>query len=70
MYKTIYGEMFDEIAYNQLGSCRYVAHLIESNYDFVDVFIFDDNVELTLPTIEEIKPMPKKLPAWRILHED
>ena len=63
-YVTKQGDMFDNIAYEQLGSCKYVEALINANRQYVDVYIFDSGVELILHDIEA-ENKAKKLPPWR-----
>ena len=63
-YTTRQGEMWDEISYNQLGSCRFTEALINANRKYVETFIFPANVELILPDVEEEIKVPK-LPPWR-----
>ncbi|MBQ6298278.1 MAG: tail protein X [Selenomonadaceae bacterium] len=64
-YVTKSGDMFDNIAYEQLGSCSYVERLINANRKYIDVYIFDSGVELILPDIEAEKKA-RKLPPWRL----
>lgn len=63
-YTTKNGDTFDLIAYNELGSCKYVEKLINANRKYVDVYIFDAGTELIIPDIDDEKKT-KKLPAWR-----
>lgn len=48
-YTTIQGDMWDSIAYAQMGDCAYTDKLIELNGKYRDVFIFPAGVTLTLP---------------------
>ena len=63
-YITKAGDIFDMIAYRELGSCKYVTALMNANRQFLSTLIFPAGVELTLP---EIEPEEKtaKLPPWR-----
>lgn len=63
-YTTKAGEMWDDIAYRQLGSCRFTEALINANRKYVETFVFKSGVELILPDVEEEVKVPK-LPAWR-----
>lgn len=63
-YTTKAGEMWDEIAFNQLGSCRFTEALINKNRQYIETFIFKSGVELELPDVEEEVKVPR-LPAWR-----
>lgn len=64
-YVTKQGDMFDLIAFNELGSCSYVEKLINANRKYIDVYEFDAGIEIILPDIEDEKKT-KKLPAWRV----
>lgn len=63
-YVTCAGDMWDLIAFNELGSCNYVEALINANRQYIDVYIFDSGAELVIPDVDEQKKT-KKLPAWR-----
>ena len=62
-YRTRAGDMFDLIAYQQLGSCRHVEKLIDANRQHVATTVFKAGVELTLPEIEKTRRV--SLPPWR-----
>lgn len=63
-YITKAGDMWDLIAYEQLGSCDFIEPLINANRDFVATFIFSAGVELTLPEVAtQIRTV--QLPPWR-----
>ena len=63
-YTTKDGDLWDLIAYQQLGSCKYVSELINANRQHVSTVIFRAGVELTLPTIEQ-EQRTASLPPWR-----
>lgn len=63
-YTTKSGDMWDLIAYNELGSCDYVTQLINANRKYANVAIFSAGVVLNLPTIDESK-LAKNLPPWK-----
>lgn len=63
-YTTKQGDTFDLIAYQQLGSERYVERLINANRQHVSTVIFRAGVELTLPEIEQEQRVAK-MPPWR-----
>lgn len=63
-YMTASGDMFDLIAYKELGSCKYTERLINANRAYVSTVIFKAGVALTLPTITE-ETKTAKLPPWR-----
>ena len=62
-YVTKSGDMWDLIAYNTLGDCRYTQNLVNANRDFIDTFIFRAGVKLEIPTID--KPKTLTLPPWK-----
>ena len=52
-YTTKSGDTFDLIAFQQMGDCQYV-----------NVYVFDAGVELTIPDVVEEK-VTNSLPPWR-----
>ncbi|WP_029542932.1 tail protein X [Selenomonas sp. AB3002] len=63
-YTTKSGDIWDLIAYEQLGDCKYVNQLMEANPRHLDTGIFSAGVVLTLPEITEDNKV-KSLPPWR-----
>lgn len=62
-YTTKSGDMWDSIAYSQLGSTSYTDLLINANLQYRDVYIFQSGVVLTLPEIE--RKISNQLPPWK-----
>nr|UVX40298.1 MAG: baseplate wedge protein [Bacteriophage sp.] len=62
-YKTIQGDTWDLIAFNQLGGEQYTHRLIEANFKYRDYVIFPANIELDLPEIET--PVSTIVPPWK-----
>ena len=62
-YVTRAGDMWDLIAYEQLGSCAYTEKLINANRDKLETFIFSAGTEIKIPDVETVKVT--KLPPWR-----
>jgi phage tail protein X len=62
-YTTVSGDIWDKIAYSQLGGERYTSVLMEANPAYIDTVIFSAGVVLTLPEITT--PIPKTLPPWK-----
>lgn len=62
-YTTVQGDMWDAIAYNQLGSTDYTSQLIEANMDYRETFCFQAGIVLTLP--EVTVSVSSKLPPWK-----
>ncbi len=63
-YITRMGDTWDLIAFEQLGSCKYVSLLINENKDYCDTAIFSAGVTLSIPTITE-KTKVENLPPWK-----
>ena len=62
-YTTKSGDVWDMIAYKELGSCNYVEALMNANRQYLDTTIFSAGVVLVLPEIS--KETPSVLPPWR-----
>ena len=52
-YETNQGETWDTISQDFYGSPYHVKELIECNRQYSDVVVFDANVELNIPILEE-----------------
>jgi len=63
-YTTRSGDTWDLIAYQQLGSCKYVSILIDANREYCDTAIFSAGTTLILPEITE-ETKAENLPPWR-----
>lgn len=62
-YITKSGDMWDSIAYTQLGSVSYTDQLISANLQHKDIYLFPSGVALTLPEIQT--PINSLLPPWK-----
>ncbi len=62
-YKTLQGDTWDLIAFNQLGGEQYTHLLIESNFAYRNYVIFPANIILNLPEITT--PISTLLPPWK-----
>lgn len=62
-YTTKAGDMWDAIAYEQLGSTNYTARLMNLNQQYGDIYIFPFGIVLTLP--ERIERINSSLPPWK-----
>lgn len=62
-YTTQSGDIWDDIAYRQLGGERYTSLLMEANTQHLETVIFPAGVVLNLPEITV--PIPEKLPPWK-----
>ena len=63
-YTTREGDTFDALALEMYGEERLAHYIIEFNPDHADVLIFDANVALRLPIVENTET-PETLPPWR-----
>ena len=63
-YTTREGDTFDALALEMYGEETLSHYIIEFNPDYADVLIFEANVALRLPIVEE-EEMPETLPPWR-----
>jgi len=62
-YVTISGDMWDKIAYEQMGSVLYTDKLIRANASHAETFIFPAGVRLVIPEVEDNIDM--ELPPWK-----
>ena len=63
IYRTKAGDLWDMIAHQQLGSCKWTERLIDANRNQIETFIFKAGVELIIPDVET--KTASKLPPWR-----
>lgn len=62
-YTTVQGDMWDSIAYLQMGSVELTDKLMWANQQFLDFFIFPAGIVLTIPDAEV--PADNTLPPWK-----
>lgn len=62
-YTTIQGDMWDSIAYAQMGSTAYTDRLMWANQDYLGYFFFPAGIVLTIPDVEE--KASDTLPPWK-----
>ncbi len=62
-YKTVQGDMWDSIAYQQLGSTEYTDRLMRLNCAYRNYYIFPAGIVLTLP--EPVYKISENLPPWK-----
>jgi phage tail protein X len=63
-YKTQAGDTFDSLALQMYNDEKLAKYITDYNPDYSDVIVFDANVELRLPTVENTET-PETLPPWR-----
>lgn len=68
-YNTREGDTFDALALEMYGEETLAHYIIDFNPDYADVLIFDANVALRLPIVEDVET-PDTLPPWRRDSED
>lgn len=62
-YTTVQGDMWDMIAYKQMGSTDYTGDLMRANISKIGTYIFPAGVELTIPEVSET--ISSTLPPWK-----
>ncbi|ANU48514.1 phage tail protein [Enterocloster clostridioformis] len=62
-YTTISGDMWDKIAYEQMGSVLHLDKLIKANVKYAALFVFPAGIVLTIPELEDEVNM--ELPPWK-----
>lgn len=62
-YTTKSGDMWDAIAFAQLGSEAYTDRLMNRNQQYREYFIFPAGIVLTLPEPED--RIEESLPPWK-----
>ena len=63
-YTTVQGDMWDSIAYSQLGDVKYTGALMLANTQYRDVYIFSAGVKLIIPDVETVIT-GDNLPPWK-----
>ena len=53
IYTTVQGDMWDMIAYNEMGSVDYTDDLMNANSSLLEYFSFPSGIELTIPDVPE-----------------
>jgi phage tail protein X len=64
-YTTVQGDMWDSIAYSQLGDASYTDKLISLNQQYLNYYIFPAGITLVLPVAEAARP--HSLPLWKLV---
>ena len=62
-YRTVSGDLWDLISYQQMGDCNHMEKLINANRDKISTFIFKAGVKLNIPEVVNTKVA--QLPPWR-----
>lgn len=62
-YTTKQGDMWDGIAFDQMGSVYHTSDLIRANMQYHDYFSFPAGVVLEIPEVEQ--KSPETVPPWK-----
>lgn len=62
-YTTIQGDMWDSIAWSQMGSVYHTGELMNANPKYHDYLTFPAGITLTIPD-SEAQP-PTSVPPWK-----
>lgn len=62
-YTTISGDMWDQIAYKQMGSVLYTDKLMKANAEYAAIVVFRAGVVITIPEVEDRQNT--ELPPWK-----
>lgn len=62
-YTTVQGDMWDSIAYKQLGSVYNTDKLMNANLQYREYYIFPAGITLVLPEIKKL--ISSSLPPWK-----
>ena len=62
-YTTVQGDMWDSIAYKQLGSVLHTDKLMNANQQYRQYYTFPAGIVLTLPEITEV--VNDSMPPWK-----
>lgn len=64
-YTTVQGDMWDSIAYCQLGSVAYTDKLIRANQEYAGYYTLPAGITLTLPDVNTTADELSALPPWK-----
>lgn len=62
-YTTVQGDMWDLIAYKQMGSEMYMKYLMAANIRYREVVVFPAGAVLKIPTVSI--SVGSNLPPWK-----
>lgn len=62
-YTTVQGDMWDSIAFAQMGDVAYTNDLMRLNQQYLDCYVFPAGVVLVLP--EPVENVSGNLPPWK-----
>ncbi len=62
-YTTVQGDMWDKIAFSQLGSSQHLDILINANRKYREYYIFPSGIRLNIPDVPQISD--SLAPPWK-----
>lgn len=62
-YTTVQGDMWDSIAFSQLGSVDHTDKLMNANLQYREIYIFPAGIVLNIPEVKE--SVSSSLPPWK-----
>lgn len=62
-YTTAQGDMWDSIAYRQMGSTRHTDKLMSANLQYLEYYRFPAGIVLNVPEVPE--DVSSTLPPWK-----
>ena len=63
LYTTVQGDMWDMIAYKEMGSVDYTDDLMNANSSLLGYYAFPAGVTLTIPDV--VERGASTLPPWK-----
>lgn len=63
-YTTVQGDMWDSIAYQEMGSVYNTSALMQANMQYHDYFSFPSGIQLAIPDTDR-KNAAENLPPWK-----
>lgn len=68
IYTTRQGDMWDGIAYSEMGSTSLTDQLMMANRQYLDLYTFPAGITLQIPDVEKA-PAENDLPPWKQVDE-
>lgn len=62
-YTTTQGDMWDSIAFQQMGSVDYTDQLMNANQQYREYYTFPAGIVLTIP--DAVESVSSSLPPWK-----
>lgn len=62
-YTTTQGDMWDSIAFQQMGSVDYTDQLMNANQQYLEYYTFPAGIALTIP--DAVESVSSSLPPWK-----